>query len=158
MNVGSWLLWGFVATVALTGLATTGRHLHMTRMNIPFMLGTIFTPNRDRAEIYGLIAHFINGWLFTLLYVAAFNAWDGATWWRGGVIGLVHAGAVLTLIMVVLPNFHPRMATELHGPAAAPLLQPPGFFARNYGKRTPLGILLAHLVYGAVFGAFYQLH
>jgi hypothetical protein len=29
--------------------------------------------------------------------------------------------------------------------------------ALNYGRRTPLSVMLAHLVYGAILGAFYRL-
>ena len=53
MNWGSWLLWGFVATVVLTAILAGSQGLGMTRMNIPYLLGTIFTPNRDRAKLVG---------------------------------------------------------------------------------------------------------
>jgi hypothetical protein len=53
MNVGSWLLWGFVSTVVLTAILAGSQGLGMTRMNIPYLLGTMFTPNRDRAKLYG---------------------------------------------------------------------------------------------------------
>jgi hypothetical protein len=33
-------------------------------------------------------------------------------------------------------------------------LAPPGFLARNYGRRTPISVVLAHLVYGGILGAF----
>jgi hypothetical protein len=36
-------------------------------------------------------------------------------------------------------------------------LQPPGFLALNYGRRTPLVTVAAHLLYGAILGAFYRL-
>jgi len=35
-------------------------------------------------------------------------------------------------------------------------LEPPGFFALNYGIGTPVAVLIAHLVYGAVLGGFYD--
>jgi hypothetical protein len=34
-----------------------------TRMNIPYLVGTIFTPNRDRAKFIGFFLHFANGWI-----------------------------------------------------------------------------------------------
>ena len=52
---------------------------------------------------------------------------------------------------------HPRMASEQHGPTPTRQLEPPGFLALNYGRRTPISLLLAHLVYGAILGAFYRL-
>ncbi len=66
MNGPSWLLWGFVSTVVLTAIMAGSQGLGMTRMNIPYLLGTIFTPNRDRARLIGVLFHFVNGWLFRL--------------------------------------------------------------------------------------------
>ena len=34
-------------------------------------------------------------------------------------------------------------------------LEPPGFLALNYGARTPVSVVVAHLVFGIVLGAFY---
>jgi len=157
MSWGSWLLWGFVATLVLTTLMSASQGLRVTRMSIPYMLGTIFTANRDRAKLVGFALHVADGLLFSLLYVAVFEAWHRATWWLGAGIGLAHAAFVLTAGMRLLPGLHPRMASERHGPSAAPQLEPPGFLALNYGVRTPLSVLAAHLVFGAVLGGFYRL-
>ena len=112
MNVVSWLLWGFVATIVLTTIMSASQGLHLTRMNLPYMLGTMFTPSRDRAKLLGFSIHVVNGWLFSLLYVAAFEAWGRATWWLGAAVGLVHVAFVLTAGMRILPGLHPRMASE----------------------------------------------
>ena len=157
MNWGSALLWGFVATVFLTGIMAGSQGIGLTRMNIPYMLGTIFTTDRDRARLYGMLFHFLNGWLFAAIYVFAFESWGRAEWWLGAVIGLVQALFVLTAAMMMLPGMHPRMAGEQRGPTPTRQLEPPGFFALNYGARTPASIILAHLVYGAILGAFYTL-
>ena len=69
----------------------------------------------------------------------------------------MHGLAVLIAVMPVLPGFHPRMASEHHGPAPTRELQPPGFMALHYGRRTPLIALLAHMTYGGILGAFYHL-
>lgn len=157
MNWTSWLLWGFVSTVVLTSILAGSQGLGMTRMNIPYLLGTMFTAGRDRATLIGFVFHFLNGWLFTLLYVAAFHAWGLATWWLGAFIGLVHATFVLTVGIPLLPALHPRMANEQHGPSVVRQLEPPGFLALHYGIRTPVSIVLAHAVFGAILGAFYAL-
>ena len=65
MNWNSWLLWGFVATVVLTTLLAGSQGMGMARMNVPYLLGTMVTPNRDRAKLIGVFLHFINGWLFS---------------------------------------------------------------------------------------------
>ena len=157
MNWGSWLLWGFVATMALTTVLAGSQGLRLTRMNVPYMLGTMFTPNRDRARLIGFGVHLLNGWIFSLLYVAAFQSWGRATWWTGAAIGLVHALFVLTVGMTLLPGLHPRMASAHKGPTVTRQLEPPGFLALNYGYQTPVSVLLAHLVYGAILGGFYSL-
>jgi hypothetical protein len=156
VNWGSWLLWGFVGTVVLTSIMAGSQGARLTRMNIPYMLGTMFTPNRDRAKLIGFAVHLMNGWLFSLIYVAAFQAWGGATWWRGALIGFVHATFVLTAGMRLLPGLHPRMASEQHGPTVTRQLEPPGFLALNYGYRTPIFTVLAHMVFGAILGGFYK--
>jgi hypothetical protein len=155
MNAGSWLLWGFVATVVLTTLMSASQGLRFTRMSLPYMLGTIFTADRDRAKLFGFVMHLADGWLFSLAYVAAFQSWHRTTWWLGAGIGFVHAAFVLTAGMSILPGLHPRMASEQHGPAASPQLEPPGFLALNYGLRTPISVTIAHLVFGAILGSFY---
>lgn len=157
MNWRGTALWGFVATLVLTSLMAGSQALGLTRMNIPFMLGTMTTPNRDRAKLIGFALHLVNGWLFAGLYAAAFQSWRRASWWRGAVIGLVHATFVLVAAMPLLPALHPRMASEQRGPTPTRHLEPPGFLALNYGRRTPLSVILAHIVYGAILGAFYRI-
>jgi hypothetical protein len=156
MNWGSWLLWGFVGTVVLTSVMAGSQGLGMTRMSLPYLLGTMFTSNRDRAKIIGIVVHFVNGWLLSLIYVAAFHAWGLATWWLGASVGLVHALFVLTVGMSFLPGMHPRMANEQYGPTVVRQLEPPGFLARHYGLRTPVSVLAAHVVFGMILGGFYS--
>jgi hypothetical protein len=155
VNWASWLLWGFVATIILTTLMAGSQGFGFTRMNIPYMLGTIFTPSRDRAKLIGFFFHLVNGWLFSLIYVAAFHLWGGATWWRGALTGFVHAGFVLTAGMRLMPGLHPRMASEQQGPTPMRQLEPPGFLALNYGFQTPVSVIIAHIVFGVILGAFY---
>lgn len=158
MNWGSWFLSGFVATILLTTISASAQGLGLTRMNLPYMLGTIVTPDRDKAKLYGIFMHMGFGWLFSLVYIFIFESLGEAGWWRGAIIGLVHALFVLVVVMSLLPGLHPRMASERHGPSAGNVLEPPGFLALHYGTRTPLTILLSHLVFGAVLGAFYHLN
>jgi hypothetical protein len=73
MNLGSALLWGFVATIVLTTLMAAAHALRITRMSIPFLLGTMFTPDRARARLIGFMAHLMNGWVFALVYALAFR-------------------------------------------------------------------------------------
>jgi hypothetical protein len=157
VNWGGVLLWGFVGTVVLTTLLVGSQELGLTRMSLPYLLGTMVTPDRDRAKLVGAGMHFVNGWLFALVYAAAFESWGRATWWLGAGTGLVHALFVLVAAMPVLPALHPRMASEASGPTSTRQLEPPGFLALHYGRRTPITVVLAHLIYGGVLGAFYHL-
>ena len=155
MKHGDTLLGGFAGTVVLTTLLGGSQGLGLTRMNLPYMLGTMVTPNRDRAKLVGFGLHFLNGWLFAAVYAAAFRRWQRATWWLGAAIGLVHGLFVLAAAMPMLPALHPRMASEQRGPTPTRQLEPPGFLALNYGYRTPLSVVLAHLLYGGVLGSLY---
>ncbi len=150
-------MWGFASTVVLTSILAGSQGMGLTRMNIPYLLGTIFTPHRDRAKLIGFFLHFLNGWLFSLVYVAAFQLTGILTWWFGALIGLVQATFVLTLGLPILPALHPRMANEQHGPTVVRQLEPPGFLGMHYGIRTPISVLLAHAIFGAILGFFYTI-
>lgn len=155
MDISNAILWGFSATVVLTIIMAASKPLGLSRMDIPFLLGTMFTSNRNRAPFYGLIAHILIGWVFTFIYVAAFESLGVKNWWFGMLIGLVHGLFVLSAGLQVLSAFHPRMAHPYEGPTATRLLQPPGYFALNYGTGTPIITVLAHLIYGLILGIFY---
>jgi uncharacterized membrane protein YagU involved in acid resistance len=156
MNAGSWLFWGFGATIVLTTILAASQGLGLTRMNLPYMLGTMITPDRDRAKILGIALHVVNGLLFSVVYVIGFHIWGGATWWKGLAIGAVHAMFVLVVLMPALPGMHPRMASEISGPTVVRGLEPPGFLALHYGRRTPISVMFAHLVFGAILGTLYS--
>jgi hypothetical protein len=156
MNVGAWLVWGFAATLVLTMLMAGSQALHLTRMSIPYMLGSMFTRQRGRAQVLGILLHQMNGWVFSLIYVAAFHVSGWFTVWFGCLVGLVHGAFVLTVAMPVLPALHPRMASETQGPTLTRQLEPPGFLGLHYGGRTPLSVLVAHVIFGAILGLFYR--
>jgi uncharacterized membrane protein YagU involved in acid resistance len=157
VNLGSWLLWGFIATLAVSIVLDGSQALGLTRMNLPYMMGSIFTPDRDRARVYGFFVHFINGWLFSLIYILIFESVQQATWWIGAILGLGHALFLLVVVVPLMPGFHPRMASQRHGPSAARMLEPPGFLALNYGLPTPVSVIVTHVVFGIVLGNFYRL-
>jgi len=157
MSLGAITLWGFVATVVQVTIMSGSQQLGWTRMSLPLMLGSLFTPDRDRAPALGSVVHLINGWAFAFLYAAVFESWDVATWWAGASIGVVHAAVVLVVVMEILPGIHPRMASERYGPEPTRALEPPGWLALNYGGRTPVVLTASHVVYGVILGSFYPL-
>lgn len=155
MDWNLWLVLGFISTLILTTLLAGSQGLKLTRMNIPYILGTMFTPNRNRAKVIGIFLHAFNGWVFSLLYILTFEAFDFVAWWFGAILGLIHALFMLTVGIPILPGIHPRMASEQHGPTVVKQLEPPGFMARNYGANTPISIIIAHLIFGSILGGFY---
>lgn len=155
MNVGNLILWGFAATIILTTIMAASKPLGLTRMDLPFMLGSMFTPSRNKAPWIGSLVHLLMGWIFAFIYGAAFESSGLHTWWFGLAIGFVHGAFVLTVGMLVVNYSHPRMANPFHGPTPTRQLEPPGFLALNYGKGTPIVSLLAHMIYGGVLGLFY---
>lgn len=157
MNLPSILLWGFVATVVHTTVSASLQRLGLTRMSLPFILGTIITPDRDRAMLWGTAVHMLNGWLFSALYALVFEALHHTSWWLGALMGVGHGLFVLAVVMPLIPSAHPRMVSEYVGPAPNRRLQPPGYMALNYGRRTPIVLLLGHAGFGMILGSFYQL-
>ena len=155
MNLPSILLWGFAATIVLTALTIAAQSHGLTRIDIPFILGTMFTADRDRAKFIGLVVHLINGWIFALVYGFFFENTHRATWWFGALIGVMQGVIVVVALLPLLPGVHPRMVSDFRGPEPTRLLEPPGFLATNYGRMTPVVTILAHAIYGAIIGAFY---
>lgn len=103
----------------------------------------------------GFALHLGFGLAFALLYGLVFESWQWATWWLGGGLGVFHGLFILVVVMPVLPDLHPRMASKHHGPTPTRQLEPPGFMALNYGRATPVLTMVAHVVYGLLLGVFY---
>jgi hypothetical protein len=154
------ILWGalaggFIGTLVLTTGLRTANELGFTRIDLPFLLGTAVTRDRSRAKALGYLMHLAAGELFALVYFAIFTALDTSGWLLGALFGLLHGTVSATaLVSILLPVVHPRMGSELTAADSSPLLEPPGFLLRNYGRGTPIATLLAHVVYGAIVGGF----
>jgi hypothetical protein len=146
---------GLVGTVVLTTMLRAASELRLTRMDIPFLLGTAITEDRVRAKAAGYALHFVFGLLFALAYYVIFVVIDESGVLLGALFGLVHAlFASSALVNVLLPVVHPRMGTDFTAAGSSPFLEPPGFLLLNYGTRTPLVMLAVHVAYGALVGAF----
>lgn len=158
MSVWGALAGGFAGTLVLTTILRAASELRLTRIDLPFLLGTVFTTNRLRAKALGYALHFLAGFLFALIYYAIFEAIHRSGWWLGAIFGLVHAlFAGTALVNLLLPLVHPRMGSPLTGANTTALLEPPGFLMLNYGARTPIANIVAHVAYGAIVGGFTQL-
>lgn len=152
MTLAMSAFWGVFCSIVFTTLLAASQGFGLTRMNIPYLLGTMFTSNRDRAKIYGVLLHMVIGVAFSMLYLFAFHTWGGASWWKGLILGAVQGAFFLTFGVSLLPGLHPRMASEHEGPTEVRQLEPPGFLGLNYGRRTPLSIFASHLIWGLLLG------
>lgn len=158
MSIWGAIAGGAVGTVVLTTVLRGASEAGLTRMDLPFLLGTAFTGNRTRAKALGYGLHFVSGLGFALVYYAIFAAIHESGWALGALFGLVHAlFAGTVLVNILLPLVHPRMATPLTAAPEVALLETPGFMMRNYGLGTPLVTLAAHLAFGAIVGGFASL-
>jgi hypothetical protein len=160
---GGLVIWGALAggvagTLVLTTVLRAASEARLTRMDLPFLLGTAVTVNRVRAKAVGYALHFVFGIVFSLAYWAVFVAIDETGWWLGAVFGLAHGlFAASALVNVLLPLVHPHMATPVSAAGSTPLLEPPGFLMLNYGRSTPVVTLVGHAAYGALVGGFASL-
>jgi hypothetical protein len=155
VSIAAALAGGLVGTIVLTTSLRGAQEIGWTRMDIPLLLGTIFTANRSRASVIGYALHFVNGLVFALIYYAVFAAVGQAGWLFGAALGIVHASfAGGALVSVLLPSIHPRMGTPWSDAEDTPMLEAPGFMLRNYGERTVLVNAIAHVAYGAIVGGF----
>lgn len=158
MSIWGALAGGFVGTLVLTTALRAANELGLTRVDLPFLLGTAFTGDRARAKALGYVLHLAAGEVFALTYYAIFAAIDTDGWLIGGSFGLLHGIVSATApVNILLPIVHPRMGSSLSAANSRPLLEPPGFLMRNYGRGTPVATLLAHIAYGAIVGGFASL-
>jgi len=152
------LLWALIATVAMTAILQGSQGLGLSRLSLPFLIGTFVTSDRNKAMALGFVIYTIGGWLFAFIYYAIFLSVNIFTWWLGMLLGALHGIILLVWALPLLPYVHPRLASEYHGVTSRRQIEPPGFLALNYGRRTPLTTLLGQTIYGATLGGFIQLH
>lgn len=158
MSIWGALAGGFVGTLVLTTALSAASEFGLTRMDLPFLLGTIVSSDRRRAKLLGYAMHFAMGLLFAMVYLAVFAAIGQSSWALGALFGLLHGiFAGTAVVTVLLPSIHPRMGTPFSSAAERPLLEAPGFMMLNYGRRTPIATVVAHIAYGAIVGGFTSL-
>ena len=152
MDWAGWALFGLIATAMLTAVMTVAQLAGVTRLDLPLLLGTVATEDPDRARVAGFFIHLTIGEAFALGYAATFALLGRAGWWLGGLLGLVHVGVALTVLVPLLAGVHPRIASSRAGPRSTAVLEPPGLLGLNYGQQTPIVAIVAHLVYGIALG------
>jgi len=155
VNLLAALAGGFVGTLVISTLLQLATELRLTRVDIPFLLGTAFTEERDEAKAVGYAIYALAGVAFSVVYWAVFSALGQASWWLGLLFGLLHGLFLGAVVMnILLPAVHPRMGSSSSAANDGSLIEPPGFMMLNYGAQTPAVSLVAHAAYGAIVGWF----
>ena len=158
MSVWAAMIGGLAGTLLLTTVLRAASELRLTRIDLPFLLGTAVTPDRQRAKLIGYLLHFVVGLMFSLAYFAGFVALGRSGWLLGAGFGVLHGLFAMTaLVNILLPVIHPRMGDPLSSVDSVALLEAPGFLMLNYGRATPIVNLIAHAAYGAIVGGFVSL-
>ena len=149
--IGSAIAGGFVGTLLMTTIMRGASEFGLTRIDLALLLGTTVTDNRRKARAVGYVFHFLIG--LALAYGGFFAIVGRSGWLLGALLGALQAiftGTVL--VNVLLPVVHPRIGTPETAANEIALLEPPGFLMLNYGRRSFVVVLAAHIVYGAVVG------
>lgn len=151
------LVAGGVATVVMTALMQMGRSMGMTSMEMPLMLGSMFRRDAAGARQLGWMLHAMNGFVFGLIYAAAWAALDPAeadAWWVGLIFGAVH-GTIVLFVMPIMSAMHPRVHSGGAVRSEEVSMPPFGFGGAGFGRGTPLGIMMGHLVFGLVWATVF---
>ena len=143
------IIWGIVATFAFTLFSMMGMAMGITRMDLLELLGSMMAAlHTATARRIGAVIHHVNGallavaWAYGTALVGAPANWASALVW--GFILWLLALLMLTTMGAVHPAIR-RGQQDDPGPAAT-----------HFGRMTPVGSLLGHLVYGLVLGLTYH--
>ena len=117
------LVGGLVGTLVLTTMLRAASELGLTRMDIPFLLGTAVTGDRVRAKAIGYALHFAFGLMFAFAYYVVFAVIDESGFLLGALFGVAHAlFAGSALVNILLPVVHPRMGSGFTAAGSALVL------------------------------------
>jgi hypothetical protein len=146
---GGAIAWGIVATIAFALFSMMGKKMGMTRMDLLDLLGSMFVePGTSKSKMLGGLMHMMNGALLAIAWaygVALLNL--PANWLTGLGWGVI-LWMLALLMMTTMGSVHPAIKRGEQ--------EDPGTAAMNFGKMTPMGSLMGHLVYGLVLGLLYQ--
>jgi hypothetical protein len=144
---------GLVGAVAMLAVIYAGRAMAMTTMDLLRMLGTMVAPRASKGSVYGigLMMHLMMGAMFGVVHAGLLHGVDptsdGAVAGYGALFGLGHGAVVVAMMPIMLAMAHPLVRSGE--------LPAPGVAMTGFGKMTPMGILMAHAVFGLVTGAIY---
>ena len=150
---GAAVVAGLVGAVAMLVVMYAGKAIGMTRMDLLETLGTMAVPKGAMNVVYvvGAMMHLMMGAVFGLVYAGLIHAVgptsDGAAAGFGALFGGVH-GVIMAFVL-------PVMLTMMHPLGRSGAMNGPGVAMTKLGKMTPMGIVMAHVVFGLVTGGIY---
>lgn len=150
---GAAVLGGVVGAVAMLAVIYGGKAMGMTTMDLLRTLGTMVAPDASKQTAYGigLMMHLMIGAAFGLVHAGILTALDptsnGGATVIGLMIGVVH-GLVVTMAL-------PMMLTMAHPLVRRGDVERPGVALSGFGAMTPVGVTMAHAMFGLVAGAIY---
>ncbi len=140
---------GLSGAIVFSIFTAMARSMGMTTMSIEKTLGSMFGEGTT-ADILGWTMHLVFGTVFALIYAVLFSAVGTTSGWLfGSIFGLGHGLITGGIVLPMMSTVHPAMHTGK--------IKAPGFFAVNAGPMTPMGLIVGHIIFGAVVGGVYFL-
>lgn len=143
------IVWGIVATIVFTLFSLMGKAMGMSRMDLLDLLGSaLVAPGTGAAKILGAAIHHMNGailavaWAYGAVLLGVKADWISAALWA------VVLWVLALLMMTTIGSVHPAIRDGRQ--------DDPGAAATNFGKMTPVGSLMGHLIYGIALGLAYS--
>lgn len=139
---------GVVGAVAFLAVVTMGNAIGMTRMRFLYLLGTMISPKTSDAAAsgIGLVLHLMMGAIFGVAHGAILSAIGvssvGAAVGASVLTGMVHGAVILVAMPMLLSGMHPLVK--------AGAIERPGAAMTGFGALTPVGSLMAHVVFAVV--------
>lgn len=90
MSLAGSLAGGFIGTFLLTVVLQAATALRLTRIDLPFLVGSAVASEHGIAKAAGSALQAAIGVGFALVYHALFAAAGTSAWWLGASLGLLH--------------------------------------------------------------------
>lgn len=141
------IVWaGFVASILSACVFWLFRTFEVTRFSPATQLGCLFfrEPNVPLTETVGFLLFLTLGAsVVPALYAVLLGFFGGPGWGGGLLVGAVHGAAVVAALPLL------QRASQCIREGRMPA---PGRFGLEWGRATPLAILVGHAAYGGVVG------
>lgn len=144
------VVWGVVGALAMLLSMRAGRAMGMTQMNFVDLIGSMFVrPHSSRSQMLGTAIHLVDGALLAVIWAYGVQLANLPANWATGLLW----GGILWMLALLLMS----SVGAVHPAIRRGEQDDPGTAATNFGSMTPMGALMAHLVYGLVLGVLYQM-